>query len=440
VLGIEGSLADSASSPTTMRSRAFQRSGTSPFALPSCVAADVQSPATAGASTPGAPSADAAKNARNLRSERENWARRGLAGASPPPRDCTAQGSVRVMVRCRPACLLGEEASTVDRDTTASASSVPGGVTVIDNTMVEVQEPVTGRMPKRFRMDRTFGGDASTADVFAAGVKDLVHAVASGSSAAVLAYGPTGAGKTHTMHGTAGGEPGLVQLAASELLQQAGGKPVSVSMLELHNDTLADLLVAASAAAPPLEVRGGSAPGSTATVEGAREVQASNLNALLTTMRTGLARRQVAATLRNSASSRSHVIVILGLGEGRLTLVDLAGLERVKRSGVEGSMLREAQSVNRSLQSLSDVVEALRRGAPHVPCRNSKLARLLAGPLSGSSETVAVVSVAPGAETCDEALAALFFAERLRRLPAKTGSTTGSPQGVRPRAERQSHS
>lgn len=332
----------------------------------------------------------------------------------------------------------------MDRETTAGASGVLGGVSVVDSTMVEVQEPVTGRMPKRFRMDRTFGGEASTADVFAAGVRDLVHAVASGSNAAVLAYGPTGAGKTHTMHGNAGGEPGLVELAASELLQRAGGKPVSVSMLELHNDTLADLLVAApplpSAAVPPLEVRGGCAPGSTAIVEGAREVQANSVNALLTTMRTGLARRQVAATLCNSTSSRSHVIVILGLGEGRLTLVDLAGLERVKRSGVEGSMLREAQSVNRSLQSLGDVVEALRRGAPHVPCRNSKLARLLAGPLSGSSETVAVVCVAPGAETCDEALAALFFAERLRRLPAKAGSITGSPLGGRPRAERQAHS
>lgn len=340
---------------------------------------------------------------------------------------------------------MSVDAPTTDREPTAGASGVLGRVSVVDSTMVEVQEPVTGRKPKRFRMDRTFGGESSTADVFAAGVRDLVHAVASGSSAAVLAYGPTGAGKTHTMHGNAGGDAGLVQLAASELLQRAGGKPVSVSMLELHNETLADLLVAApplpsAAAAPPLEVRGGCAPGSTAIVEGAREVQAGSVSALLTTIRTGLARRQVAATLRNTTSSRSHVIVILGMGEGRLTLVDLAGLERVKRSGVEGSMLREAQSVNRSLQSLGDVVEALRRGASHVPCRNSKLARLLAGPLSGSSETVAVVCVAPGAETCDEALAALFFAERLRRLPSKAATAIGSPQGVRPRAERQAHS
>ena len=46
---------------------------------------------------------------------------------------------------------------------------------------------------------------------------------------------------------------------------------------------------------------------------------------------------------------------------------DLAGTERVKRSGVQGSQMREAQGISRSLQCLSEVVDALRHGRSHVP-------------------------------------------------------------------------
>jgi len=297
------------------------------------------------------------------------------------------------------------------------------GVRVLDGTTVEVREPGPGALPKRFGVDRAFGEGAKTGDVFAA-VQGLAQAAAAGGSAAVLAYGPSGSGKTHTMYGS-GCDQGLVQRAAAELFGNAAGQQVRISMLELHNEGLVDLLAPrGQQAAAALEVRGGSA-GAMASIEGAREVPGHSLASLLVTIRGGLARRQVASTLANAASSRSHVIVVFGVGQGRLTLVDLAGLERVKRSGAEGSQLREAQSINRSLQSLGDVVEALRRGAQHVPCRNSKLARLISGALGGGSETIVVVCVAPGAAKCDEAVAALCFAEKVRRIPTGAGGKPG---------------
>jgi len=289
------------------------------------------------------------------------------------------------------------------------------GVRVADDTTIEVHEPGLGPSPKRFRVDKAYGQKASTGDVFAA-VRGLAHGAIAGESSTILAYGPSGSGKTHTMYGSAG-DQGLVQRAAAELFGNAGGKQVRISMLEMHNETLVDLLVPRGQASAALEVRGGSV-GSMATIEGAREVPGTSLASLLVTIRSGLARRQVAATLANASSSRSHVIVIFSVGDGKLLLVDLAGLERVKRSGAEGSLLREAQNINRSLQSLGDVVEALRRGSQHVPWRNTKLARLLGGALSGGSETAVIVCVAADAARSDEALAALCFAERVRRISA----------------------
>ncbi len=47
------------------------------------------------------------------------------------------------------------------------------------------------------------------------------------------------------------------------------------------------------------------------------------------------------------------------------------GSERVKKSEVVGTSLREAQHINKSLSALGDVIAALKTKATHVPYRNS---------------------------------------------------------------------
>mmetsp|Transcript_123900 Transcript_123900/g.241340 ORF Transcript_123900/g.241340 Transcript_123900/m.241340 type:complete len:850 (+) Transcript_123900:76-2625(+) len=381
---------------------------------------EISPPQQAEAITPPmAPPLSPQSAARQRRFEKESWARRGVSGASPPPRESGrgSTGQVRVVVRCRPPAPLVAAACNAVR-----TDEMLYGVHVVDPTTVEIRESGGVRASKKFGVDRAFGPTAKTSDVFLA-VQGLAQAAISGMSAALLAYGPTGSGKTHTMYGSTA-DQGLVQRAAAELFGNAAGKPVRVSMLELHNETLIDLLMPKGQASNVLEVRGGSA-GSMACIEGAREVPGPSLASLLVTIRSGLARRQVASTMANATSSRSHVIVVFVVGDGRLTLVDLAGLERVKRSGAEGSVLRETQSINRSLQSLESVVEALRRGSSHVPCRNSKLTRLLAGALGGGCESTVLVCVSPGSASRDEAVTALCFAEKVRRIPGSCKAGMG---------------
>lgn len=57
----------------------------------------------------------------------------------------------------------------------------------------------------------------------------------------------------------------------------------------------------------------------------------------------------------------------------KLHLIDLAGSERVSRSGAEGDRLKEAAAINKSLSALGDVVFALQQRSSHVPYRNSKV-------------------------------------------------------------------
>ena len=47
------------------------------------------------------------------------------------------------------------------------------------------------------------------------------------------------------------------------------------------------------------------------------------------------------------------------LRQGKLTLCDLAGSERISKTGASGLTLTEAQNINNSLLSLGNVISAL---------------------------------------------------------------------------------
>jgi kinesin family protein C2/C3 len=78
--------------------------------------------------------------------------------------------------------------------------------------------------------------------------------------------------------------------------------------------------------------------------------------------------------------------IIAGSGwRSKLHLIDLAGSERVSRSGAQGDRLKEAAAINKSLSALGDVVQALQQRSPHVPYRNSKVGQLPKYRLSAAS-------------------------------------------------------
>ena len=106
--------------------------------------------------------------------------------------------------------------------------------------------------------------------------------------------------------------------------------------------------------------------------------------------------------------------------KGKLLLVDLAGCERVGKSGAEGTTFDEAIAINLHLHALGKCIAALAlNGAEanstntektndgnsnspthvHVPYRESKLTRLLKDSLGGTAMTSLIVTVAPGAGT-----------------------------------------
>merc|ERR1719331_3523548 len=82
--------------------------------------------------------------------------------------------------------------------------------------------------------------------------------------------------------------------------------------------------------------------------------------------------------------------------QGKLFLVDLAGCERVKKSGVEGAAFDEAKAINQSLTTLGRCIEVLASNKKEKPpFRESKLTRLLSNAIGGAAKTTLIVCVAP---------------------------------------------
>ena len=67
-----------------------------------------------------------------------------------------------------------------------------------------------------YKLDTVFDSGSSTAQVYEATTRDLIHQVVGGFNSTVFAYGQTSSGKTHTMRGT-DGDPGIVPRAVHEI-------------------------------------------------------------------------------------------------------------------------------------------------------------------------------------------------------------------------------
>nr|AMS24255.1 kinesin 14-VIa protein [Marsilea vestita] len=291
-----------------------------------------------------------------------------------------------------------------------------------------LEHPWKDDKPKQFQFDRVFDETSTQEDIFE-DTKYLVQSAVDGYNVCIFAYGQTGSGKTFTIYGSEA-NPGLTPRATRELfsiLKRDSNKfsfSLKAYMIELYQDTLVDLLLPKNAKRPKLEVKKDSK--GMVLVENCTLVPVSTLEDLEAIVMKGLDRRHISGTQMNSESSRSHLVLSIIIEstnlqtqvqvKGKLSFVDLAGSERVKKSGSSGEQLKEAQSINKSLSALGDVISALATEEQHIPYRNHKLTMLMSDSLGGNAKTLMFVNISPAESNIDETYNSLGYASRVRAI------------------------
>nr|CAG4715957.1 unnamed protein product [Naegleria fowleri] len=335
--------------------------------------------------------------------------------------------SVKVCVRCRPF-----NQTEIEKKSKKCVE--------IDKNLNQVILTKNENEPPKppFTFDAVFDMDATQLEVFQSTAKPIVESVMDGYNGTVFCYGQTGSGKTHTMEGKP--EPpelrGLIYNSFCRIFELIDEAPkdknyvISVSMIEIYNEEIRDLLVPKSEAGKKLELK--------ETKEGV-DVKANNiivkeLKAIDKILAIGSKNRAKGETNMNKDSSRSHSILTIkiestvdGLVDkkvhiraGKLNMVDLAGSERADKTGATGDRLKEGCKINLSLSALGNVISALVEGkGKHVPYRDSKLTRLLQDSLGGNTKTVMVANFSPADFNYEETLSTLRYADRAKHIQNK---------------------
>ncbi|XP_075830032.1 kinesin-like protein KIF11 [Microtus pennsylvanicus] len=345
--------------------------------------------------------------------------------------------NIQVVVRCRPFNLAERKANA-------------HSVVECDNVRKEVSVRTAGLTDKTSRktytFDMVFGASTKQIDVYRSVVCPILDEVIMGYNCTIFAYGQTGTGKTFTMEGErspnevytweedplAGIIPRTLHQIFEKLTDNGTEFSVKVSLLEIYNEELFDLLSSSTDVSERLQMFDDPRNKRGVIIKGLEEITVHNKDEVYQILEKGAAKRTTAATLMNAYSSRSHSVFSVTIhmkettidGEelvkiGKLNLVDLAGSENIGRSGAVDKRAREAGNINQSLLTLGRVITALVERTPHIPYRESKLTRILQDSLGGRTRTSIIATISPASLNLEETLSTLEYAHRAKNIMNK---------------------
>eukprot|EP00927_Polykrikos_kofoidii_P065271 TRINITY_DN61052_c0_g1_i1.p1 TRINITY_DN61052_c0_g1~~TRINITY_DN61052_c0_g1_i1.p1 ORF type:complete len:1076 (-),score=159.44 TRINITY_DN61052_c0_g1_i1:136-3363(-) len=401
---------------------------------------------------------------------------------------------VQVCIRMRP-LLPWERAEGQESNFIQMRNSGRGEVTLLPKDGSEPADGAGGANPmskesaRTFRFDRAFSPETSQQEICdQMRLGSLVGKVVKGFHATLFAYGQTGSGKTFSMEGftydhqagrqapsadmkcprarvdtTADEQLGIIPRAIRSLFasleRERGGMSaavnegdassnenfcVKVSFLQIYKENVYDLLNVAGQArgdeGASLRMRWDSVKGQF-FLENLFEYECTSADEVLDHYAAGVRNKKMATTCMNTASSRSHAVLMLTLVRrtridyaggsdesvakpfrevvSKLTLVDLAGSERAATANSAEkaeARFREAVNINSSLFILRRVITSLakqkgdKRDLRHVPYRESKLTSLLQHSLGGNGYLLMMACLSPSDKYYEENLSTLQYA------------------------------
>uniref|UniRef100_A0A7N8WUX3 Kinesin family member 6 n=1 Tax=Mastacembelus armatus TaxID=205130 RepID=A0A7N8WUX3_9TELE len=278
----------------------------------------------------------------------------------------------------------------------------------------------------KFRLfQKVFDQSVKQEEIFENIAKPVADSVLSGYNGTIFAYGQTGSGKTFTITGGAEhyADRGIIPRTLSYLYECFSQDSsmiytTHISYLEIYNEMGYDLLDSRHEASrledlPKVMIM--EDPDQNIHLRNLSLQQSATEEEALNLLFLGDTNRMIAETPMNQASTRSHCIFTVHLcrrepgsatlRRSKLHLVDLAGSDRVSKTGLNGQLLTEAKYINLSLHYLEQVIIALsEKNRSHIPYRNSMLTSMLRDSLGGNCMTTMIATMAVDKRNIDVSL------------------------------------
>ncbi|GAB2279831.1 hypothetical protein Dimus_014470 [Dionaea muscipula] len=319
-----------------------------------------------------------------------------------------------------------------------------------DHTVKKVLENEIRVGDRQFSFDSILDSSSKQEDVFRLVGEPLVKDALAGYNASILSYGQTGSGKTYTMwgppsamiegHSTSrqqGIAPRVFQMLFSEIQKEkanSNGKQINYhcrcSFLEIYNGQIGDLL---DPTQRNLEIKDDAKNGF--YIENLSEEYVTSYDDVMQILIKGLSSRKVGTTSLNSKGSSSHIAFTCIVESwskdapnsfsssktSRISLVDLAGVERLNHANAIREPNRHGKNVKKTLSQLGHLVSILAKGiAPEDGAyRNSCLTHLLRESLGGNAKLSVICTISLDNKNHGETVSTLRFGQMVRSVKNK---------------------
>ena len=301
-----------------------------------------------------------------------------------------------------------------------------------------IDTATTKEEPHEFTFDHIFPNTTLQSEVFSIAAEPLLNGLFEGINCTLFCYGQTSSGKTFTMEGIRNNTNlmGIIPRSMNYIFNKINNMScdiefsVKCSYIQIYNEKIQDLL---DTRKTDLSIREDKKKG--IWVEDSTEIYVSSVKEMEDVFTCGANNRTVSATEMNAGSSRSHSLFIVTIFQknivtdstksAKVFFVDLAGSEKMSKTGITGGMgLKEAQNINKSLMTLGMVINALTENAQHVPYRDSKLTRVLQESIGGNSQTTLIITISSNGLNQSESLSTLRFGQRAKLIKNKVVANT----------------
>ncbi|KAG6596741.1 Kinesin-like protein KIN-12F, partial [Cucurbita argyrosperma subsp. sororia] len=321
----------------------------------------------------------------------------------------------------------------------------------VDRTVKRISSNELAYGDRKLSFDSVFDSDSKQEDIFQKIGIPLVKDALAGYNTSIMSYGQTGSGKTFTIWGppsamvedpspssNQGLAPRIFHLLFSEIQKEqenSEGKLINYqcrcSFIEIFNEQIGDLL---DPSQRNLKIRDDAKNG--LYVENVTEEYVTSYDDVTQILIKGLSSRKVGATTINSKSSRSHIVFTFIIESwcketsskyfgssktSRISLVDLAGLDRNVNDAMGRQSTREGKNLKKSMCRLGHLIDMLTkenelRTSDDRLYRGSCLTHLLRESLGGNAKLTVICAISLHSSYSGETLRTLRFGQRLKSI------------------------